>query len=175
MSFSEAVILCPWIPIDALALECLVASGPFYEPRPHTASYPPQRGANQANAQQETLDAKFDQKRFLKSNLLVSCSTHGFVAKLSAMKRQKKRASEMCSHEGFRLQCAVSEGRVNPDIFREVSRVKFLRKRMWRRRQKHGNSGTHPAAPAAPGVNCCLETKQRSSLFFSSLRFLSGS
>lgn len=60
----------------------------------------------------------------------------------------------------------VSVGRVNPDIFRKVKQVKFLRKRMWRRRQKHGNSGTHPAALAAPSVNCCLETKQLSSLFF---------
>lgn len=53
-----------------------------------------------------------------------------------------------CSQRAFRLQCGcVSEGRVNPDMFREVSRVKFLRKRMWRRRQKHGNSReTQPAA-----------------------------
>lgn len=35
------------------------------------------------------------------------------------------------------------------------------------RRQKHGNSGTHPAALlAAARVNCCLETKQLSSHFF---------
>lgn len=39
------------------------------------------------------------------------------------------------------------------------------------RRQKHGNLGTHPAAPAAPSVSCCLETEERSSLF-SSLSFL---
>lgn len=74
----------------------------------------------------------------------------------------------------MRCDC-VSEGRVNPDVFREVRRVKFLRKRMWRRRQKHGNLGTHPAALAAPSVNCCLETKQRSSLFSSLPFFLCGS
>lgn len=84
--------------------------------------------------------------------------------------RCKKRGSEICSQ---RLSITVhwgcvSEGRVNPDIFQEV---KFLRKRMWRRRQKHGNSGTHPAALAAPSVNCCLETKQRSSLFSSLFSF----
>lgn len=84
--------------------------------------------------------------------------------------RCKKRGSEVCSQ---RLSITVhwgcvSEGRVNPDIFQEV---KFLRKRMWRRRQKHGNSGTHPAALAAPSVNCCLETKQRSSLFSSPFSF----
>lgn len=83
--------------------------------------------------------------------------------------RCKKGSSEIFCSQRLSItvhwEC-VSVGRVNPDIFRKVKRVKFLRKRMWRRRQKHGNSGTHPAALAAPSVNCCLETKQLSSFFF---------
>lgn len=86
--------------------------------------------------------------------------------------RGDKTGSEICSHNSFRLQCACDCVSDKPDIFREVRRVKFLRKRMWSRRQKHGNSGTHPAALAAPGVNCCLETKQRSSLFYPPFLFI---